>query len=123
MKHLQKFNENNENYSETDTEYIDMCFVELSDSYEIINQREEYGNEDLCYYSILIKIEVDYNYSNYGYNLGEFLSLSNKISDISEKVDDAINKVKIKYRNIKVIIDFFRNEGDENTYYFKLDIQ
>ena len=123
MKHLQKFNENNENYSETDTEYIDMCFVELSDSYEIINQREEYGNEDLCYYSILIKIEVDYNYGDNGYNLGEFLSLSNKISDISEKVDDAINKVKIKYRNIKVIIDLFRNEGDENTYYFKLDIQ
>lgn len=120
MKHLYRFNES---YSEVDTEYINNCFVELSDSYEIINQREKYGNENLCYYSILIEIEVDYNYGYDGYNLGEFISLSNKISDISEKVDDAINKVKIKYSNIKVIIDFFRKEGDENTYYFKLDIQ
>jgi len=55
MKHLYRFNES---YSEVDTEYINNCFVELSDSYEIINQREKYGNEDLCYYSILIKIEV-----------------------------------------------------------------
>lgn len=118
MKHLYRFNES---YSEVDTEYIKICFVELSDSYKVEDLSSVYSSES--YYSILIRIEVDYNYSNYGYNLGEFLSLSNKISDISEKVDDAINKVKIKYNDIKVIIDFFRNEGDEDTYYFKLDIQ
>jgi hypothetical protein len=122
MKHLQKFNEALK-YSLSDTEYINNCFVELTDSYNIIDRRFEYGNENLCYYSITIQIEVDYNYKNDGYDLKTFLSLSEKLSDISEKVDDAVNKVKIKYDNIEVIVDFFKKEGDENTYYFNLDIQ
>ncbi len=119
MRHLYKFNEN---YSEVDTEYINNCFVELSDSYKIEDLSSVYSSESNFYYAINIKVETDYNYEDDGYNLETFLLLSNKIHDISEKIDDAVNKVKIKYSNIKVLVDFFKREGDENEYYTNVRI-
>jgi hypothetical protein len=111
----------NESYK-VDTEYIKNCFVELSDSYKIEYLSSVYSSAINFYYGINIKLETDYNYEDDGYNLEDFLSLANKISDISEKLDDAINKVKIKYSNIEVLVDFFRREGEENIHYTNIRI-
>lgn len=102
MKHLRKYNENVNQKFEFDEEYIKECFIEFFDDakYDITEQYDtnskyvEYGLGIDC---PDLEIEVEYSVDN-------FIKMSEELSDFYKEVEVSIEKVKIKYQDVDVIL-------------------
>jgi hypothetical protein len=111
---IRKFNEN----VDDEIRYIEECLVELYDSYDVKL------HNDLTYITITIEIPVSgfsYDHENYGFNLLDFISISEKLSNIKSIVEDGVSKLDTRY-NYKYSFDIFKNEGEDELYYFNMCI-
>jgi len=111
MKHLRQYNEDVENQFEFDEEYIRECFIEFYDDakYDITEQYDtnskyvEYGLGIDC---PDLKIEAEYNVDN-------FIKMSEELSDFYKELEVSIEKVKIKYPDIDVVL--FHDNHPQST--------
>lgn len=102
MRHIKKYNEGKE---EVDINYIQDCFIEFQDDlkydYEIGDIDESEG------FIICIGIdvlptppEIDTEYS-----ISELVEYGNSLNNFYLDVENSIDKVKLKYPNIRVMCD------------------
>jgi hypothetical protein len=97
MKHLKKYNENNEEF---DLGYIEDCFVEFKDNSEYDFEIEKSGNIINIYINILpepLKIKKEQT-------LTEVIKYANSINNFYLDIENCIDKVKIKHTNITTIL-------------------
>jgi hypothetical protein len=107
---IRKFNES----VDDEIRYIEECLVELYDSYDV--RKDGYSGKS--FFNMRIDITVDgYDSDNMGFDLSSFTLLSNTISDITDKIDEGISKIKTKY-DYTYSFDIYKNDSDEDTYYY-----
>lgn len=101
MKHLKKYNESKD---DVDIDYIQDCFIEFKD--DPIYKYELEDNEDY-----LISIGVDIlptpRKVESEYKISELVEFSKKLYEFYLDIENCIDKVKLKYPNIK----YFCEEG------------
>jgi hypothetical protein len=101
MKHLKKYNESNEEFNLV---YIEDCFVEFKDNSEYEYEIEE---DELGSYIIEIGINIlpvppaieD------ELSIAELVEYGNSINNFYLDIENGIDKVKIKYPNIKAVFE------------------
>ena len=113
MKHLRKYNEDVSKEFEFDEEYIRECFIEFFDDpdkydvYEEADERIEY-----IYYGLSINcpdLEIETNH-----NVDDFIKISEELVDFYKEIEVCIEKVKIKYPDVDVILfqdNFSKDQG------------
>jgi hypothetical protein len=89
-------------------QYFTNCFVELQD--------DGYLTKVIFYYLYgHASVLIDINFRNHcGYNIGEGVfkhTLVSKIKMLSD-IEEGIDKVKIKYPNVSLVIDVVENGND-----------
>jgi hypothetical protein len=112
MKHLRQYNEDvNQNF-EFDEEYIRECFIEFFDDPDLYDVYEE---ADIT--NQYIEHGLSINYPDLEiieeYGIEEFIKKSEQLVDFYKEIDVCIEKVKIKYPDVKVVINlkkFFVNK-------------
>ena len=101
MRHLKKYNESID--FEFDEEYIRQCFIEFFDDpdlYDVLeeaditNQYIEHGLNITC-----PDLEIMEDYS-----IEEFIETGEKLVDFYKEIDTCIEKVKIKYPDVRVVV-------------------
>ncbi len=107
MKHLQKFNENIESNDDIDMEYIDICFVDFMDEGRYMSTLYR-GNNGV---SIDILIPEEYSIPYSTGNINDLLKVVRWKEEEYLKVEDALNKIKIKMPNLKYNITFDDHEN------------
>ena len=103
MKHLKKYNEDvNQNF-EFDEEYIRECFIEFYDDTDKYDLCEECDvTSEYIEHSIGINcpdLEILEEYS-----IDEFIKTSEELIDFYKEIEVCIEKVKIKYYDVSVIL-------------------
>ena len=116
MKHLQKFNENKESNDDIDMEYIDICFVDFMD--EGRYKSTLYSGNNGVNIDILIPEEYSIPYSTG--NINDLLKVVRWKEEEYLKVEDALNKIKIKMPNLKYHITFDDHENLESDAYMNI---
>lgn len=123
---IRKFNEDNNNI---DMEYINECLVEMLDKYNvIISEIKPYGwqvKKNITIFDVTVKIKIEtskHKYAQFTYDIENILKVSNSFSDLVSISEVATEKIKSKY-NLKAAFDFFKNEDDDETYYFTMDFK
>ena len=116
MKHLRQYNEN-VNF-EFDEEYIKECFIEFYDDpdkydvYEEADNTNEYIEHGLGINCPDLEI---YDYNETTYSVGDFIKISEELVDFYKEIEVCIEKVKIKYPDVDVIL-FQNNYGMANSH-------
>lgn len=111
MKHLRKYNENINKEFEFDEEYIKECFIEFfddPDKYDVYEERDitnEYIEHGLGIDCPDLEIETNYN-------VDDFIKTSEDLVDFYKEIEVCIEKVKIKYPDVDVIL--FQNNHNGN---------
>ncbi len=105
MKHLRKYNENN-NLNGLDKEYLDECFIDFIDNGAFVESDED---ENGRYYEIFINLPgVKNNDGNFEFEIGntlkDRLEYSRNLTEFYEDIENCIERVKNKYKNI--VYDF-----------------
>jgi len=116
MKHLQKFNENIESNDDIDMEYIDICFVDFMDEGRYMSTLYR-GNNGV---SIDILIPEEYSIPYSTGNINDLLKVVRWKEEEYLKVEDALNKIKIKMPNLKYNITFDDHENLESDAYMNI---
>lgn len=102
MKHLRKYNENVNQEFEFDEEYIKECFIEFYDDAKY-DMCEEYDtNSEYIGYELGINcpdLEILEEYS-----MDEFIRTSEELVDFYKEIEVCIEKVKIKYPDVNVVL-------------------
>lgn len=109
---IRKFNES---LDKIDTEYIDECFVELSDmGYNFVRDNEMY--------ELIIPIYEE-NDDNVKCNDVEFVNRLERAYNISLMLQECIEKVKTKYPDIVYTLSFGYQGGDSTNIdlWFEID--
>lgn len=112
MKHLKKYNESID--FEFDEEYIKECFIEFYDDpdkydvYEDADNTNEYIEHGLGINCPDLEIEANHN-------VYDFIKISEELVDFYKEIEVCIEKVKIKYTDVDVILfqnNYGKNNGD-----------
>jgi hypothetical protein len=93
MKHLKLF-ENNQN-TDIDREYIEMCFVDFIDENNFIYKSH---NRNTCSITIDILSSSTCGLSN---SIKEFIMRSEMRTYLFKKIEDSLSKIKIEYPDMK----------------------
>jgi len=106
MKHLNRFNEAviGPKPKEVDTEYIDMCFVNLLDA-------GAKTKNDGKLYRIKIKLREKHE-SWEPYNIKDYVKFGKQLEQTILEVEDCLNKVKIEYPDIEYSV-FLDSKNDK----------
>lgn len=111
---IRKFNES----VDSEIQYIEECLVELYDSFDV----KLYNDNTYITVSIDIPVsEFSHNFEDYGFDISNFTSITNTLSNIKNIVEDAMPKMDIRY-NYKYSFDFYKDEGDDEKYHFVMCI-
>jgi len=101
MRHLKKYNESID--FEFDEEYIRQCFIEFFDDpdlYDVLEEADitnEYIEHGLNITCPDLEIMEDYS-------IEEFIETGEKLVDFYKEIDTCIEKVKIKYPDVRVVV-------------------
>lgn len=115
---IRKFNEDNEN-NELDIVYIEECLVEIYDKYHAYPIESDIDD-------LLFQVEIDFgveNYSDYGHNEDTIRYINTVFTDLIELSTEAMEKVKIKYNNIRPFYDLTKDEGLNDVYVFTISVK
>lgn len=113
MKHLRKYNEDvNQNF-EFDEEYIKECFIEFYDDakydvYEEVDNTNEYIEHGLGINCPDLEILEEYS-------IDKFIKISEELTDFYKEIEVCIEKVKIKYHDVDVILYQDNHTGGLNN--------
>jgi hypothetical protein len=121
MKHLRQYNEDVENQFEFDEEYIKECFIEFyddPDKYDVYEEADSTpGYNGYTEHALGINcpdLEI-YDYNETTYSVGDFIKISEELVDFYKEIEVCIEKVKIKYPDVDVILfqnNYGKNNGD-----------
>lgn len=106
MKHLNRFNENK---NELDTQYIDDCFVEFKDKGYTFKMNENDGIYTLDTY--FMRLDVGRGYSSK--NVNDLFAFVDEMRTNVDEVKYCIEKVKLKYPNIRYEVFLFNEDDSE----------
>jgi hypothetical protein len=108
MKYLRQYNEDVDfEFEKFDEEYIKECFIEFYDDpqkydvYEeadVTSQYIEYGLGINC-----PDLEI-YDTQETTYNVNDFIKMSEELTDFYREIEVCIEKVKIKYPDVDVLL-------------------
>ena len=93
---IRKFNEEYDGVK-LDVDYIKECLVELYDKYGDVEVYSE-GLDDLLF-SVDFTIDIE-DFGDYGYNEDIIRYINSIFTDFIELATEAMDKVKIKYKDI-----------------------
>ena len=116
MKHLKSYNEDVNQEFEFDEEYIKECFIEFFDDNE---KYDVYEEEDITNEYIEHGLGINcpdleiYDNQETTYNVGDFIKMSEELADFYKEIENCIEKVKIKYPDVEVIL-YQNNYGKGN---------
>ena len=111
MKHLRKYNENVK--FEFDEEYIKECFIEFYDDAKY-DMCEEYDtNSEYIGYELGINCPDLEILEEYG--IEKFIKTSEELADFYKEIEVCIEKVKIKYHDVDVILYQDNHTGGLNN--------
>ena len=111
MKHLRKYNEDVNQEFEFDEEYIKECFIEFFDDpnkydvYEEADITNEYGLGINCPDLEILE----------EYGIEKFIKTSEELADFYKEIEVCIEKVKIKYHDVDVILYQDNHTGGLNN--------
>jgi hypothetical protein len=106
MKHLRKYNENIE--EKLDIEYLTDCFIDLIDA-GAKKQVKVYGNPAVEEFTLDINLPEIVEKKNI--NLKEYIDNEKKRIEIYEEAEYSLEKVAIKYPDLKIDISTSRFTG------------
>lgn len=118
MRHLRKYNENIE--EKLDIEYLTDCFIDLIDA-GAKKQVKTYGNPPLEEFMLTIDLPAVPGKDNI--NLREYIDNERKRVEIFEEIEYSLEKVSIKYTDLKVNISshLFTSPGKiDNKFYVNI---
>lgn len=102
MKYVKKFNEDNSSF-EFDEEYIKECFIEFFDDPDKYDVYAE-GDTTTYYIEHGLGINCPDLEIEERYNIEDFIKISKEVTDFYVEVNVCIEKVKIKYPDVDVVI-------------------
>ena len=115
MKHLRKYNEDVNQKFEFDEEYIKECFIEFfddPDKYDVYEEADSNpGYNGYIEHGLGINcpdLEIETNH-----NVDDFIRISEELVDFYKEIGVCIEKVKIKYPDVDVIL-YQDNYGKDN---------
>lgn len=114
MKHLRKYNEDVNQEFEFDEEYIKECFIEFyddSDKYDVCEEADitnEYIEHGLGINCPDLEILEEYG-------IEKFIKTSEELADFYKEIEVCIEKVKIKYHDVDVILYQDNHTGGLNN--------
>lgn len=114
MKHLRKYNEDVNQEFEFDEEYIKECFIEFyddSDKYDVCEEADitnEYIEHGLGINCPDLEILEEYG-------IEKFIKTSEELADFYKEIEVCIEKVKIKYHDVDVILHQDNHTGGLNN--------
>lgn len=119
MKHLRKYNEDVNQEFEFDEEYIKECFIEFFDDpnkydvvvgcrYEEADITNEYIEHGLGINCPDLEILEEYG-------IEKFIKTSEELADFYKEIEVCIEKVKIKYHDVDVILYQDNHTGGLNN--------
>jgi hypothetical protein len=114
MKHLRQYNEDINQEFEFDEEYIKECFIEFYDDPEKYDVYEEADNtNEYIEHGLGINcpdLEILEEYS-----IDKFIETSEELTDFYKEIEVCIEKVKIKYHDVGVILYQDNHTGGLNN--------
>lgn len=114
MKHLKSYNEDVNQEFEFDEEYIKECFIEFFDDNEKYDVCEEADNTyDYIEHSLGINCPDLEIIEEYG--IDNFIKTSEELVDFYKEIEVCIEKVKIKYHDVDVILYQDNHTGGLNN--------
>lgn len=106
MRYLKRISENNE--SSEFKQYISYCLVDLIDNYQTDIEFDEDDNGNLFFEISVNFPRVEYKNEVWSFNLKKDLDdrikYSKELLEFYQEIEEGINKVKIKYPNLKIDI-------------------
>ena len=121
MKHLRKYNEDVENQFEFDEEYIKECFIEFfddPDKYDVYEEADSTpGYNGYTEHGLGINcpdLEI-YDTHETTYSVGDFIKISEELTEFYKEIEACIEKVKIKYPDVDAVLyqqNYGKNNGD-----------
>jgi len=113
MKHLKQYNEDVDQKFEFDEEYIKECFIEFYDDakydvYEEADNTNEYIEHGLGINCPDLEILEEYS-------IDKFIKISEELTDFYKEIEVCIEKVKIKYHDVDVILYQDNHTGGLNN--------
>ena len=121
---IRKFNEDLES-ERLDLEFVKECFIELIDKYNAKIEPCEFGEDEKRGCAISININVNNDITQYYtncYSLDSVKKLSETFSYLVDISDYAVGMIKGKYSDIESAFDFVKTEGEDDRYYFLVDL-
>jgi hypothetical protein len=114
VKHLRKYNEDVDQEFKFNEEYIKECFIEFFDDNEKYDVCEEADNTyDYIEHSLGINCPDLEIIEEYG--IDNFIKTSEELADFYKEIEVCIEKVKIKYHDVDVILYQDNHTGGLNN--------